>query len=47
VKAPVLLDVGGTKEKDASPKFFAGTTKLVKAVVIRLTARVDVIVLDV
>jgi hypothetical protein len=47
VNVPVLLDDGGTKEKDTSAIFFAGTEKLLKAVVIKFTARVAVIIRDV
>ena len=41
---PLLLDVGFTKLKDASPIIFAGTTKLVIVGVAWLTIRVAVIV---
>ena len=47
VITPLLLVVGATKLKDASPNIFVPTAKLVKVVVALLTVRVAVVVADV
>ena len=47
VKAPLLLEVGADSGNGASPKFFAGTVKLLIVCVIGLTTREAVVVADI
>ena len=46
MKTASLLELGGTKENDASPNVFAATENPVRTVVIGFTVRVVVIVPD-
>ncbi len=47
VKAPLLLEVGADSVNGASPKFLAGTVKLLIVCAVGLTTREAVVVADV